>query len=218
MALLSGTTFAFEIVQGAEPILNVVGPSETVVVRRRRKPDQYQPEPQQQEDQLTGGSLTYRVTRSRVHDGDTSLTVVNPFLGYEVPYAAVQRVGLSRSGSLMVLPKESAADTDGEGCLVVGFAGSLLDRIFKTSEKAAAELKKLHKKGPPTARRGRPGTTHAGGRCRRGRAAPGSRRMRGGLTDPGLTPSPETALPIHRGMDRDHTPPWSDRQRRRRQA
>ncbi|MEU3657940.1 hypothetical protein AB0E67_35400 [Streptomyces sp. NPDC032161] len=96
---------------------------------------------------LAIGSLSYRVTRSRVHASDTSLTVVNPLFAYEVPYGAVQRIGLSRSGSLMVLPKESAADTDGEGYLVVGFAGSLLDRIFKTSEKTAAELKKLHKKG-----------------------------------------------------------------------
>ncbi|MEU3657984.1 hypothetical protein AB0E67_35655 [Streptomyces sp. NPDC032161] len=96
---------------------------------------------------LTVGSLSYRVTRSRVHVGETSLTVVNPLFAYEVPYGAVQRIGLSLSGSLMVLPKESAADTDGEGYLVVGFAGSLLDRIFRTSEKAAAKLKKLHKKG-----------------------------------------------------------------------
>ncbi|MFI9626498.1 hypothetical protein [Streptomyces sp. NPDC052042] len=35
-----------------------------------------------------------------------------------------------------VLPKESAADT--EGYLVAGFAGSLLDRAFGTSDKAPA--------------------------------------------------------------------------------
>ncbi len=96
---------------------------------------------------LTLGSLCYRITRSRVHAGPASLTVVNPFFAYEVPYASVQRIGASRSGSLIVLPKESAADTEGEGYLVVGFAGSLLDRFFGTTEKVTAELKKHRNKG-----------------------------------------------------------------------
>ncbi|MEU3267440.1 hypothetical protein [Streptomyces bacillaris] len=96
---------------------------------------------------LTLGSLCYRVTRSRVHAGQTSLTIINPLFAYEVPYASVQRIGASGSGSLIVLPKESAADTEGEGYLVVGFAGSLLDRFFGTTEKVTAELKKHRNKG-----------------------------------------------------------------------
>ncbi|MEW2071108.1 hypothetical protein [Streptomyces sp. NPDC007346] len=96
---------------------------------------------------LTLGSLCYRVTHSRIHADETSLTVVNPLFGYEVPYAAVQRIGANPSGSLIVLPKESAADTEDEGYLAVGFAGSLLDRAFGTTDKAVAELKKHRTKG-----------------------------------------------------------------------
>ncbi|MEU6756944.1 PH domain-containing protein [Streptomyces sp. NPDC046685] len=93
------------------------------------------------------GSLAYRVTRSRVHIGETSLTVVNPLFSHEVPYGAIRRIEGNRAGSLIVLPKDGAADTEGSGYLVVGFAGSLLDRKFKTSDKAAAELKKRRHKG-----------------------------------------------------------------------
>ncbi|MEV1050793.1 PH domain-containing protein [Streptomyces sp. NPDC049887] len=96
---------------------------------------------------LAVGSLCYRVTRSRVHADESSLTVVNPLFSYEVPYASIHKIEVSGSGSLTVLPKERIADTEGEGYLVVGFAGSLLDRLFKTSDKAAAELKKYRSRG-----------------------------------------------------------------------
>ncbi|WKV74070.1 hypothetical protein AW27_022735 [Streptomyces sp. PCS3-D2] len=96
---------------------------------------------------LAAGSFAYRITRSRVHAGESSLTVVNPLFSYEVPYGSIHRIEVSGSGSLTVLPKERVVDTEGEGYLVVGFAGSLLDRFFKTSDKAAAELKKYRSRG-----------------------------------------------------------------------
>ncbi|MDI9884127.1 hypothetical protein QMZ92_06875 [Streptomyces sp. HNM0645] len=96
---------------------------------------------------LAAGSFCYRVTRSRVHAGESSLIVVNPLFSHEVPYASIHRIEVSGSGSLTVLPKERVADTEGEGYLVVGFAGSLLDRVFKTSDKAAAELKRYRSRG-----------------------------------------------------------------------
>ncbi|MFG2757278.1 hypothetical protein [Streptomyces wuyuanensis] len=96
---------------------------------------------------LAGGAFCYRITSSRVHAGEGSLTVVNPLFSYEVPYGSIHKIEVSGSGSLTVLPKERIADTEGEGYLVVGFAGSLLDRLFKTSDKAAAELKKYRSRG-----------------------------------------------------------------------
>ncbi|MEU3447279.1 hypothetical protein AB0H29_08610 [Streptomyces thermolilacinus] len=95
---------------------------------------------------LALGSCRYRVTRSRIHLGENSLTVVNPLVSHEVPYASIRKIEVDSSGNLTVHPKKSVADTGGDGYLAVGFAGSLLDRVFKTSDKAAAELRKHHKR------------------------------------------------------------------------
>ncbi|MFE0640656.1 PH domain-containing protein [Streptomyces sp. NPDC058877] len=95
---------------------------------------------------LVSGSCCYRVMRSRVHLGENSLTVVNPLFSYEVPYGAIRKIEVGSSGSLTVLPKETVADAEDDGYLAVGFAGSLLDRVFKSSDEAAVELKKHHKR------------------------------------------------------------------------
>ncbi|MEU8950865.1 hypothetical protein [Streptomyces sp. NPDC048489] len=91
--------------------------------------------------------MAHRTMRSRIHLTDTSLIVVNPVFSYEVAYSVIRRIETNQSGSLIILPKECAANTDGEGYFAVGYAGSLLDRFFKTSERAARELKKAQKKG-----------------------------------------------------------------------
>ncbi|MFC8274587.1 PH domain-containing protein [Streptomyces sp. NPDC057271] len=95
---------------------------------------------------LVSGSCCYRVTRCRVHLGENSVTVVNPLFSHELPYASIRKIEVDPSGSLTVLPKETVADTQGDGYLVVGFAGSPLDRVFKTSDKAAVELRRHHKR------------------------------------------------------------------------
>ncbi|MER7762433.1 hypothetical protein ABTZ17_22210, partial [Streptomyces sp. NPDC097619] len=59
---------------------------------------------------------------------------------HEVPYASIRKVEVDTSGGLTVVPKQTAETADTEGYASVGFAGSLLDRLFKTSEKAAAEI------------------------------------------------------------------------------
>jgi hypothetical protein len=93
------------------------------------------------------GAMAYRTTRSRIHFADTSLTIVNPVFSYEIPYSAIRRIEVNQSGSLVILPKEFMADAEREEYFAVGYAGSLLDRVFKTSERAARELRKAHKKG-----------------------------------------------------------------------
>ncbi len=91
------------------------------------------------------GSLALRVTRSRVHLTGTSLLVVNPVMTYELPYGAVKKAEVNPGGSLVIVPKDPGPRTDEEGYLVVGFAGSLLDRAFGTSPKAAAEINKVRR-------------------------------------------------------------------------
>ncbi|MCK8434048.1 hypothetical protein G3I77_13715 [Streptomyces sp. D2-8] len=93
------------------------------------------------------GSMAYRTMRSRIHLTDASLILVNPIFSYEFPYSAIRKIETNPSGSLIIFPKEYTPKNEGEGYLAVGYAGSLLDRIFKTSERAARELKKAQKKG-----------------------------------------------------------------------
>jgi hypothetical protein len=71
---------------------------------------------------------------------------VNPVTSYELPYAAIGKVQVNPAGSLIIFPKRGSQGVDTDGCFVVGFAGSLLDRIFKTSGAAAAEIKKFQRK------------------------------------------------------------------------
>ncbi|EFE74298.1 predicted protein [Streptomyces filamentosus NRRL 15998] len=100
------------------------------------------------------GSLALRVTRSRVHLTGTSLLVVNPVMMYELPYGAVKKAEVNSGGSLVIVPRNPGPGTDEEGYLVVGFAGSLLDRVFRTSPKAAAEINKVRRSRRKTAARG----------------------------------------------------------------
>ncbi len=67
---------------------------------------------------------------------------------------------VTRRGSLVPGPR-----TDEEGYLADGFAGSLLDRVFRTSPKAAAEINKVR-------------------RSRRRGAAPGGETARSLTADP----------------------------------
>ncbi|MET9767254.1 hypothetical protein [Streptomyces sp. NPDC006415] len=89
----------------------------------------------------------------------TSLLVVNPVMTYELPYGAVKKAEVNPGGSLVIVPREPRPRSDEEGYLVVGFAGSLLDRAFGTSPKAAAEINKV--------RRTRRKTTTPGGETTR---------------------------------------------------
>ncbi|MGW0640991.1 hypothetical protein [Streptomyces badius] len=72
---------------------------------------------------------------------------------------------VTRRGSLVIVPKGPGPRTDEEGYLADGFAGSLLDRVFRTSPKAAAEINKVR-------------------RSRRRGAAPGGETARSLTADP----------------------------------
>ncbi|MCC9741517.1 hypothetical protein [Streptomyces sp. MNU89] len=88
---------------------------------------------------LTGG-LCVRIFRSRVHLKKSSLVIVNPLRWHDIPYGDIREIEHASSGSLIV-HSWSNRKSGGEGYLSVGFAGSLIDGIFKTSAKAAAQIK-----------------------------------------------------------------------------
>ncbi|WP_205008441.1 hypothetical protein, partial [Streptomyces sp. DvalAA-19] len=53
----------------------------------------------------------------------------------------------NQGGSLIIVPRvHDRGAEDEEGYFVVGFAGSLLDRAFNTSAKAAAEINKVQRR------------------------------------------------------------------------
>ncbi|WP_162638809.1 hypothetical protein [Streptomyces bacillaris] len=93
------------------------------------------------------GSLAYRAMRSRIHLTETSIVVVNPLMTYRIPYDAVRKAEVNQGGSLIIVPRvHDRGAEDEEGYFVVGFAGSLLDRAFNTSAKAAAEINKVQRR------------------------------------------------------------------------
>ncbi len=93
---------------------------------------------------LLPGAVCLRMTSSRIHLQETCLTIVNPLFFFSIPYSAIYKVELSPGGSLIV--HEKGQGLEDEGHLVVGFAGSLIDRRFGTAEKAMREVRKQVRK------------------------------------------------------------------------
>lgn len=64
------------------------------------------------------------------------LLVLNPLSIHQLPYGSVRNVEITSSGGLLIVT------VDGDAIRPFGFGGSLLDAYFKTSEKAAAEIRR----------------------------------------------------------------------------
>lgn len=97
---------------------------------------------------LAVGSLCLRILGSRVHLKERSLVIVNPFFWTDIPYGVIYRAEVSVGGSLVVRLKDAEGDEDP---FAVGFAGSLLDRYFKTTDRLAREINRRKKNFPKRA-------------------------------------------------------------------
>ncbi|WP_435209916.1 hypothetical protein [Streptomyces sp. bgisy034] len=93
---------------------------------------------------LVVGVITYGFVRSRVHLLPTGVVVVNVITWREIPYGLLHKVeaGPGRGLALYVkgLPEEDSEIHS------IGFAGSLVDRRFRTAEKAAKQINKAKKR------------------------------------------------------------------------
>ncbi|MBC9731510.1 hypothetical protein [Streptomyces sp. TRM68367] len=85
-----------------------------------------------------GGAVICRIMHSRIHLQGGRVVIVNPLYSYDFPKCAVRKVDVRR-GALVVIPK--SADPDEEGVFAVGFAGSLIDMLFGTTDRAAATVR-----------------------------------------------------------------------------
>lgn len=95
---------------------------------------------------LAVGALCVRIFGSRIHLKADSLVIVNPIFWWELPYGEIYRAEMNSGGSLVVRVK-GRVDPD-EDALSVGFAGSLLDQYFKTTEGVVREINKRRKRAP----------------------------------------------------------------------
>lgn len=95
---------------------------------------------------LGAGALCVRIVRSRIHLKTHSLVIVNPIFWFELPYGEIYRAEMNSGGSLVVRAK-GRVNPD-EDALSVGFAGSLLDLYFKTTERVVREINKKKKRAP----------------------------------------------------------------------
>lgn len=81
-------------------------------------------------------AFIHRIGSSQVVLLSDSLMVVNAVGSTEITYAAVRTVGLTRQGHLEI------QTVHGQSHLPLLFLGSLVDRFFQTSDRAALETRK----------------------------------------------------------------------------
>ncbi len=83
-----------------------------------------------------GMAFIHRIGSSRVVLLSDSLVVVDAVGSREIAYAAVRTVGLNSQGHLEI------QTVHGESYMPLVFLGSLVDWFFKTSDRAALEIRK----------------------------------------------------------------------------
>ncbi|MFG2565394.1 hypothetical protein ACGFR6_08135 [Streptomyces sp. NPDC048567] len=93
---------------------------------------------------LVAAAASQYFVRSRVHLRAAGVTVVNPLFWHEIPYSRLYKAEAGPGRGLALYLKD-LPDEDSE-IYVVGYAGSLLDRCFRTAETAAKAVNKAKKK------------------------------------------------------------------------
>lgn len=86
-------------------------------------------------------ALSRRICGSRIVLRDSVATVINPLLTYTVPYRAIARVAVDSGGTLIVVT------CDGNEIHATGFAGSIIDSLVGSTDRAVGEFEKRLKLG-----------------------------------------------------------------------
>lgn len=79
-------------------------------------------------------TLAQRFMGSRIVLNPSTMTVVNPIMNYTIPYDVVSSVRGGGGGTLIL------ATRGGEEIYSVGFGGSMIDGIFKTTDKSIERI------------------------------------------------------------------------------
>ncbi|MEU0413581.1 hypothetical protein ABZ307_38120 [Streptomyces griseorubiginosus] len=78
--------------------------------------------------------LAQRFMGSRIVLNSSTVTIVNPVMNYRIPYGAVSSVHGGGGGTLILATRE------GKEIYAVGFGGSMIDGIFKTTDKSIERI------------------------------------------------------------------------------
>lgn len=94
---------------------------------------------------LVVGVVTYAFVRSRVHLVPSGVVVINLITWREIPYSLLHKAEAGPGRGLAIYVR-GVPEEDSE-IHSIGFAGSLVDRRFRTAEKAAKQINKAKKRG-----------------------------------------------------------------------